>query len=101
MGVSLNNSMQKDTTPSTTATAPPLLTTLHDGRPGVRTLVQIETRDPDGGGLATAGSTAVLDFISSTATLDRYHEPGTIFPIRGCRTSRSVMAENVLDWHFE
>jgi hypothetical protein len=66
--------MLNSNTPSTTATAAPLLTTLHDGQPGVRTLVQIETREPDGGGLATAGSTAVLDFISSTATLDRYHE---------------------------
>ncbi len=74
MGVSLNNSMQNGTSPSITVTASPVLTTLHDGRAGVRTLVQIETREPDGAGLANAGSTAVLDFISSTATLDRYHE---------------------------
>jgi hypothetical protein len=33
-----------------------------------------QAREPDGGGLATAGSAAVLDFTSSTATLDGYQE---------------------------
>ena len=47
---------------------------LHDGRPGLRALVQIETREPESSTLDSGPSTAVLDFISSTATLDRYHE---------------------------
>jgi hypothetical protein len=47
---------------------------LHDGRPGLRALVQIETREPESSTLDSGPSTATLDFISSTATLDRYHE---------------------------
>jgi hypothetical protein len=70
------------------------LIALHDGRPGLRTLLQVETRSPapdaipspglpsDSSAKASAkvevGSAKegppVLDFISSTATLDRYHE---------------------------
>src|SRR6185369_7736190 len=48
--------------------------------PGLRTLLQVQIREP----IPTApgesevgvciGSSAVLDFIASTATLDRYHE---------------------------
>ena len=60
---------------------PPALIPLHDGRHGLRTLLQIETREPaadtsasPGGEGRGEGGTAVLDFISSTATLDRYHE---------------------------
>ncbi len=71
MGVSQHNSMQKDTTPSTTVTATPVLTTLHDGQAGVRRLTEIETREPDVSGVANAGSTPVLDFISSSATIYR------------------------------
>jgi hypothetical protein len=70
------------------------LTPLHNGRLGLRALLQIQARAPipspggDGQGeggpcissqreastLDPSPSTAVLDFISSTATLDRYHE---------------------------
>src|SRR5881394_642156 len=46
---------------------------LHDGRPGLRTLLQVETRSPSDPPLTPVESD-VLDFISSTATLDRYHE---------------------------
>jgi hypothetical protein len=58
----------------------PDLIPLHDNRPGLRTLLQVEIREVtpqsrDAGevGVST-GSGAVLDFIASTATLDRYHE---------------------------
>ena len=51
----------------------PDLVALSDSRPGVRALVQVEVRDgasaPGGEGPA-----ATLDFVASTATLDRYHE---------------------------
>jgi HK97 family phage prohead protease len=47
---------------------------LHDGRPGVRALMQVETREPQGSTLEAGGSSAILDFIASTATVDRYHE---------------------------
>jgi hypothetical protein len=53
----------------------PDLIPLHDNRPGVRALLQVEIRDAalsagqDGG-----SSAAILDFVASTATLDRYHE---------------------------
>jgi phage head maturation protease len=63
----------------------PDLIPLHDSRPGLRTLVSVEVREA-----ATAektnferstsniehrtGGGAVLDFVASTATLDRYHE---------------------------
>jgi hypothetical protein len=50
------------------------LIALHDGRPGVRALLQIETRDPAGSQPSTTNSQPTLDFIASTATLDRYHE---------------------------
>jgi HK97 family phage prohead protease len=73
----------------------PNLITLSDGRPGLRTLLQVETREPSGsvtgdGGRVTGNSepasegspsspvashpSPVLDFIASTDTLDRYHE---------------------------
>ena len=46
----------------------PDLIPLHDSRPGLRSLVKVEVREAEIGGAAT------LDFIASTATLDRYHE---------------------------
>jgi len=56
----------------------PDLIPLHDSRPGLRSLLQVEIREPsavpsetDGAGTAPA---ATLDFIASTATLDRYKE---------------------------
>jgi hypothetical protein len=58
----------------------PDLIPLYDSRPGLRTLLQVEIRDAaasasGGGGAGTAGpSSATLDFVASTATLDRYHE---------------------------
>ncbi len=58
----------------------PDLIPLHDKRPGLRTLLQVEVRDAipsrEGSGEAggSAGGSAVLDFVASTATLDRYHE---------------------------
>jgi hypothetical protein len=50
------------------------LVSLHDGRPGVRTLMQVEAREAEGSPLGPGASASVLDFIASTATLDRYHE---------------------------
>src|SRR5262249_467922 len=51
---------------------------LHDGRPGLRTQLQVETRSPTESEIANQKSKIenpdILDFISSTATLDRYHE---------------------------
>jgi len=69
----------------------PDLIPLHDSRPGVRALLEVTVTEPDrkafsqeaterGGGaenLETPAPTslpAVLDFVSSTATLDRYQE---------------------------
>jgi hypothetical protein len=57
----------------------PDLIPLHDNRPGLRTLLQVEIREPSPtaagpGEVGVSGSLAVLDFIASTATLDRYHE---------------------------
>jgi phage head maturation protease len=58
----------------------PELIPLHDNRPGLRALVQVEIREaaatPAGEGEAggSASSPAILDFIASTATVDRYHE---------------------------
>jgi phage head maturation protease len=69
----------------------PDLIPLHNCRPGLRTLLQVEVREVSedsqraaqetkengtGENLGTPGtaSLAVLDFIASTATLDRYHE---------------------------
>ena len=46
---------------------------LHDNRPGLRSVLQVEVREvgaTDGG----SASPATLDFVASTATLDRYHE---------------------------
>ena len=57
----------------------PDLIPLHDSRPGVRTLVQVEVRDAaaasasEGAGPAP-GPSSILDFVASTATLDRYQE---------------------------
>lgn len=47
----------------------PDLITLHDNRTGLRTLLQVEVREAEAGAPA-----ATLDFVASTATLDRYHE---------------------------
>jgi phage head maturation protease len=53
----------------------PDLIPLHDNRPGLRTLLQVEVRDPSPlSPLPPVESPPVLDFIASTATLDRYHE---------------------------
>jgi phage head maturation protease len=58
----------------------PDLIPLHDNRPGLRTLLQVEIREPNppaqgpGEVGVSLGSSAVLDFIASTATVDRYHE---------------------------
>lgn len=57
----------------------PDLIPLHDSRPGLRTLLQVEIREPSPtaqgpGEVGVSGSAAVLDFIASTATLDRYRE---------------------------
>lgn len=52
----------------------PELVQLHDGRPGVRAMLHIEVAAPSGEEVRGAESSAVLDFVSSTATLDRYHE---------------------------
>ncbi len=48
----------------------PDLIPLHDSRPGLRSLVEVEVREAEVAG----GSAATLDFVASTATLDRYHE---------------------------
>jgi hypothetical protein len=49
--------------------------TLHDGRPGLRSLLQVEALEPAADSQpSTTNSQPTLDFISSTATLDRYHE---------------------------
>ena len=53
---------------------------LHDKRPGLRSLLQVEIRDAvapvaeQGESGSSASLPATLDFIASTATLDRYHE---------------------------
>jgi hypothetical protein len=58
----------------------PELIPLHDNRPGLRALVQVEIREAaatpagEGGAGAPGSSPAILDFIASTATVDRYHE---------------------------
>jgi len=59
----------------------PDLVPLYDSRPGLRTLLQVEVREavasPAGAQddqLSTADSQPILDFVASTATLDRYHE---------------------------
>jgi phage head maturation protease len=54
------------------------LITLSDGRPGLRSLLQVEVREvggtPEAAGTAAPLALPVLDFVASTATLDRYHE---------------------------
>lgn len=58
----------------------PELIPLHDNRPGLRALVQVEIREApasparEGEAAASGSSPAILDFIASTATVDRYHE---------------------------
>ncbi len=58
----------------------PELIPLHDNRPGLRALVQVEIREAaaspacEGEAGASGSSPAILDFIASTATVDRYHE---------------------------
>jgi len=58
----------------------PDLIPLHDSRPGLRTLLQVEVRDAvpaaacEGEAGVSGSSAAMLDFVASTATLDRYHE---------------------------
>ena len=58
----------------------PDLIPLHDNRPGLRALLEVEIREPlatsaeEGADEATTCPMAALDFIASTATLDRYHE---------------------------
>jgi Caudovirus prohead serine protease len=57
----------------------PDLIPLHDNRPGLRTLLQVEIREPNPtapgpGEVGVSDSSGVLDFIASTATLDRYDE---------------------------
>jgi hypothetical protein len=58
----------------------PDLIPLHDNRPGVRALLEVEIREPlvtgaeEGADEATTCPMAALDFIASTATLDRYRE---------------------------
>src|SRR6516164_4319979 len=51
----------------------PDLIPLHDSRPGLRTLLGVEVREGNASE-AQVGSDATLDFIASTATLDRYRE---------------------------
>jgi hypothetical protein len=53
----------------------PDLIPLHDNRSGLRTLLQVQVRESasEPAGAETA-SVATLDFVASTATLDRYHE---------------------------
>jgi HK97 family phage prohead protease len=54
------------------------LSTLHDGRPGLRTLLQVDVRAPASSPLSplphVGSGASILDFIASTGTLDRYHE---------------------------
>jgi hypothetical protein len=58
----------------------PELIPLYDNRPGLRALLQVEIREaaatPAGEGedRGSGSSPAILDFIASTATVDRYHE---------------------------
>src|SRR5512145_1422723 len=51
----------------------PDLVALHDSTPGVRALLEVEVREAAGSS-ADGGEAATLDFIASTATLDRYRE---------------------------
>jgi hypothetical protein len=49
------------------------LVPLHDGRPGLRTLLQIEAHESTSE-ISDNACNSCLDFISSTSTVDRYHE---------------------------
>ena len=48
----------------------PDLIPLHDSRPGLRTTLQVDVREA----VAAESAPATLDFVASTATLDRFHE---------------------------
>ncbi|HSU53863.1 MAG TPA: HK97 family phage prohead protease [Candidatus Dormibacteraeota bacterium] len=50
------------------------LITLPDGRPGLRSSISVEIRDPGKDDVPSVPDQPVLDFISSDATLDRYNE---------------------------
>jgi hypothetical protein len=55
----------------------PELVPLHDNRPGMRSLLQVEVREvgaTSADEAGASGSSATLDFVASTATLDRYRE---------------------------
>jgi hypothetical protein len=58
----------------------PELIPLHDNRSGLRTLLRVDIREPvaspagQGEGEASGSDSATLDFVASTATLDRYRE---------------------------
>src|SRR5512145_2801776 len=52
----------------------PDLIPLHDSRPGLRSLLQVEVREAGASPGGEDGGASTLDFIASTATLDRYHE---------------------------
>ena len=54
----------------------PDLIPLYDNRPGLRSLLQVEVRGVDESSetAGEASSAPSLDFVASTATLDRYHE---------------------------
>jgi hypothetical protein len=59
------------------STFPDRILTLSDGRSGLRGSIHVDIRQPvpsPGGEGQGEGGTAVLDFVSSDATLDRYHE---------------------------
>ena len=58
---------------SETESSSPLVA-LHDGRPGVRTLLQVQAAAPKAADAGEVKGAAVLDFVASTAALDRYHE---------------------------
>ena len=51
----------------------PDLIPLHDNRPGLRSLLQVQVKEAGASGSGDGGA-PTLDFIASTATLDRYHE---------------------------
>jgi HK97 family phage prohead protease len=50
------------------------LVTLCDGRPGLRGGIHVDTREPAAAGSESHALPAVLDFVSSDETLDRYDE---------------------------
>jgi uncharacterized protein len=52
----------------------PDLVQLHDGRPGLRTMLQVQARQASADVMAAEPEAAVLDFMASSETLDRYHE---------------------------